>query len=287
VASLQTFRERPPARRLGPYVTCVWAQEVFAGSSPYRHRTVPNGSSELVCEVGGDVKVVGPQTGPTEELLAPGTTVVGVRLRPGASQAVLGLPTSELVDLVVPVEELWASAASSLSEQIAGSDALDKAAVTLERAVFARLAGEAPPDPIVAEMVRRLSSGPMSGVSSLASSLYLSERQLRRRCEAAVGLAPKALQRMLRFQRFLALAYERHHSSEHLAVLAAEAGYADQAHLTRESRRLAGHSPVALLREAQHHCCDSHDHGASYGPLLQWRARAVLRDQRVPAAEAA
>jgi AraC-like DNA-binding protein len=272
VASLQTFREHLPARALAPYVTCVWTQRVFDGSSPYTHRTVPNGSAELVCEVGGEVKVVGPQTGPTEEFLPPGTTVVGVRLRPGASQPVLGLPVSELVDLVVPAAEVWGSGMSALSEQIAASVVEDEPAATLERAVFARLADQARPDPVVAETVRRLAYGRMDGVRALASSLYLSERQLRRRCEAAVGLTPKVLQRVLRFQRFLAMAYERHHSSEQLAVLAAEAGYADQAHLTRESRRLADRSPVALLRETQHHCCDSHDHGASYGPLLESHA---------------
>jgi AraC-like DNA-binding protein len=267
MASGQTFQERLPARGLGPYVTCVWTQRVFEASSPYTHRTVPNGSAELVCDVGGAMRIVGPQTGATEEIVPPGTTVVGVRLHPGAPPTVLGIPASELVDLVVAADELWGSAASALSDRVAAA-APEDAAEILEDAVFGRVANGPRPDPIVAATVRRFASGRTNGVRALASSLYVSERQLRRRCEAAVGLTPKALQRMLRFQRFLALAYERRHSTGHLALLAREAGYADQAHLSRESRRLAGRSPYDVLREAQHHCCDSHDHGASYDAFL-------------------
>jgi AraC-like DNA-binding protein len=113
-------------------------------------------------------------------------------------------------------------------------------------------------------------------VLSLTSSLYISERQLRRRCQAAVGLAPKPLHRMLRFQRFLALAQHaiaqgRGATEEGLAMLAAEAGYADQPHLTRECLRLTGASPRAFLGEAEHQCGCGHDHAASFAPLLRSR----------------
>jgi AraC-like DNA-binding protein len=102
----------------------------------------------------------------------------------------------------------------------------------------------------------------------------MSERQLRRRCLAAVGLPPKLLQRMLRFQGFLALAHARGLARADLSALAAEAGYADQPHLTRECVRLAGRPPVAVLREAEQHCRGFHDHAASYAPLLRSRAFA-------------
>jgi len=73
--------------------------------------------------------------------------------------------------------------------------------------------------------------------------LALSERQLRRRFLDAVGYGPKTLARILRFQRFLALAKP----GENLAALAYEAGYADQAHLTRECRRLGARTPAELV----------------------------------------
>ena len=71
------------------------------------------------------------------------------------------------------------------------------------------------------------------------------DKRYDRRFARAVGYGPATLVRVQRFQRFLGLA-EREPASP-LGRLAAEAGYADQAHLTRECRRLSGLSPAALL----------------------------------------
>ena len=78
-------------------------------------------------------------------------------------------------------------------------------------------------------------------------------RQLRRRCHAVVGYGPKTLQRVLRFRRFVSR-IERGpappaRTGTDLAALAAQAGYADQAHLTRECQALAGLTPAALARQ--------------------------------------
>jgi AraC-like DNA-binding protein len=269
----QTYRERRPAPELAGRLSCVWVQEVGRDAEPYAHRTVPNGGVEISCQVGSLPRLIGPQTGPTTEVLAPRTTVVGVRFRPGAAPSVLGMPATELVDLAVGTDEIWGDAAIALGERIAASASPQEAAAMLEREVFARaIAAEAEPDPIATEAVRHLLPWRVSEVTSLTESLYISERQLRRRCLAAIGLAPKALQRMLRFQGFLALAGQREHPSAELALLAAEAGYADQSHLTRESIRLAGLTPRALLLESEANCGPAHDHTASYAPLLRSRA---------------
>ena len=74
-----------------------------------------------------------------------------------------------------------------------------------------------------------------------------SERQLHRRCVAAVGYGPVLLRRVLRFRQFVSR-IDAGAACGDLGVLAAEAGYADQAHLTRESRDLAGLPPAALAR---------------------------------------
>ena len=84
-------------------------------------------------------------------------------------------------------------------------------------------------------------------VAASARAAGLSERQLRRRFERAVGYGPSTLARVLRFQRFLRRAHAPESRAAPLARLAAEAGYADQAHLARECRRLSGLSPSSLL----------------------------------------
>jgi AraC-like DNA-binding protein len=276
----QTFRERVPSPWLRRYITCVWVQEILPGSPPYTHRTVPNGGAEIVCELGGMAQIVGPQAGPTADVLPPGTTVVGVRISLGSAPTVLGVPASALVDLVVSADELWDASAVELSERIAGAQSPSAAAALLEAAVAARLVQKPELDPVASETVRQILSGRMDGVRSLALSMHISERQLRRRCEAAIGVTPKVLERMVRFQGFLALAGKSDHPTSELGRLALEAGYADQAHLTRESRRLAGRSPLTVLLEAQRHCGAAHDHAASYEPMLRgalhrsaWRRR--------------
>jgi AraC-like DNA-binding protein len=90
-------------------------------------------------------------------------------------------------------------------------------------------------------------------VAAVGDALGISERQLRRRFADAVGYGPKTLARVLRFQRFLALAAGEDRAaaarggSGDLAGLAFAAGYADQAHLTRECRQLSGRTPAELL----------------------------------------
>jgi AraC-like DNA-binding protein len=261
----QTYRERPPT---APHVASVWIQLVAKGSEPHRHRTIPHGSVELQCEIGGLPHVVGPQTVPRLETLAPGATVVGIRFRLGAAPAALGMPASELVDLTVGAEELWGPAAERIGEVVASAATPEEAASALEAAVFAR-AVEKEPDPVVAGAAALLLPGRTDDVASLPSELYISERTLRRRVHAAIGLPPKVVHRMLRFQGFLALAHGRGGSPAELAMLAAEAGYADQSHLTRECLRLAGLSPRVLMQESLEHCRRAgHDHTVSYALLL-------------------
>jgi AraC-like DNA-binding protein len=262
----QTYRERRPAPAVRSHVASVWVQRVGAGSDPHLHRTIPHGAVELACPVGGLPLVVGPQTAPRVEALAGGSTVVGVRFNLGAAPSVFGVPASELVDRTLAAEELWGAEAARIGERVA---AAGDPAAALEDEVLGRAARLHGPDPVVAEVARRLRPGRRQDVMALPSELSISERQLRRRVQSAIGLAPKVVHRMLRFQGFLALAHGRDGDPAELARLAAEAGYADQSHLTRECLRLAGLSPAALMRESLEHCrAAGHDHAVSYAPLL-------------------
>lgn len=145
------------------------------------------------------------------------------------------------------------------------------AAVQLHVRDLARAAE--PPDQLVSRVVRGLMPWRSADVASLRASLHISETQLRRRCHTAVGLAPKALHRMLRFQGFLALVQraiaQRHAAADDsLAPLALRAGYADQSHLTRECRRLTGVSPRVFIAETRRDCACGHEHSASFAPIL-------------------
>jgi AraC-like DNA-binding protein len=264
--AVQDYVEGSPSPPLAAYILCWSVHRIEAGSSPYLHRSAPNGSvDELVCEVGGPPLAVGPQTGPLVRMLSPGATVVSLRLRPESAATVLGVPAHELADQVFPLEDVL-PATRFLCERIATDP--KHAVASLEDAVSPQLASGVPTDRTVAFGVERLTAR-AARVSSVAASTSMSERQLNRRFQAAVGLSPKALQRVLRFQRFLALVHTGGWSRLGLARTASALGYADQAHLTRECVRLSGLPPAELIRQTDIHCRRQHDHSPSFRSLFR------------------
>ncbi len=214
-------------------LACGWVRVVGDGGE--RTDVLPDGCSDLIWSAGRGAFVAGPDTGPVAVDSSPGSVLLGIRFRPGAGGAALGLPLSELRDRRVDLAELRPELAARLHAELEPHDAAD----ALSR-LAAELAGT-PADAAVEAAVARLAD-PRARVEALAGELGLSERQLRRRFHAAAGYGPKTLQRVLRFRRFLAA------SREDLARAALEAGYADQAHLSRECARLAGTSPARLAR---------------------------------------
>ncbi|MBB5789353.1 DUF6597 domain-containing transcriptional factor [Jiangella mangrovi] len=272
----QTYTERPPARRLAALVTTTWVQRIAPGSPPYPQRHLPTGGVELRCVAGYEPRVAGVLTGPRLELLPAGTAVVGLRFRPGAAAAVLGRPVADLTDVVVDAADLWGTVAAAAGERVAAATSDGAAVAALEDLVVTAAArtGATAPEPLIAEATRRLMPWDAAEVGAVGTELYVSERGFRRHCLAGVGIAPKALQRILRFQAFLArsqvaLATGDDPAGDGLARLAVDTGYADQAHLTRECVRLTGVTPRAFLRGAAETCACGHDHSASYTPLLR------------------
>jgi AraC-like DNA-binding protein len=277
----QSYLERPPIPALRMLASSVWIQQVGRDAAPYVHRRIPNGAAELVCRIGSAPRVLGPLTEPLVETLEPGSTVVGMRLAPGAFPAIGRRPASEVVGLSLDAEQLWGRPAAALGEAVATAASPRAALAAMQRHVHEHAAAGEPPDPLVARAVHSLMPWRTAEVTPLTASLSISETQLRRRFHTAVGLAPKALHRMLRFQGFLALvqraiAHGRAPADDGLASLALRAGYADQSHLTRECVRLTGVPPRAFLAETQRTCACGHDHSASFEPVLRAETEARL-----------
>jgi AraC-like DNA-binding protein len=265
---VQTYRERLPAPEIAREVASVWLLEVGAGGGAYEHRTVPNGSVEISYALGSErVVVSGPQSEPLAARVETGTTLIGIRFRPGAAPSILGPPASELVDLSVDLDRLWGSGVATLVERLGEAGAPDAAARVLEDELASRVLDATAPDPLVAAAIGRLQPWRSGGLDALASDLYISHRQLHRRFVAALGYGPKMLERILRFQGFLALAQAPDQHDVGLARLAQHAGYADQPHLTREAAALAGMTPRAFLEETRRSCGPNHDHDASYAGI--------------------
>ncbi len=264
----QSYRERLPASGLRQFVSCVWIHSVSSGSPGHEHRTAPNGCVEIAFDTNsGVIHLIGTQRAPVVGTLPAGATTVGIRFRPGVAPAVLRVSAADLADVRVPLQQLFGRIAGVFGERASEAPTPGGAAAVLEQWVLARCLTASDPDPAVMEAVRRLQPWRAGSVDQLTSDLLMSARQLRRRFGFAFGFGPKAVQRILRFQGFLALSNTVGDGRRVLARLAADAGYADQAHLSRECSRLTGLSPKAFLAELERTCRLNHDHRASFSPL--------------------
>lgn len=248
------YREYAPPPGLVPYAVCAWTLEIPPGDRSHRQRVLPDGCSDIVWIGAEPPIVVGPMTRSALSTIEAGTTVFGLRLRPEAAATVLGVPAGELADRHVPLDELWQrrdveATSGQLWEQhtAAGKIAVVQGLFSSRRDVI--LAS----DPAVRHAVARLTAVRPERFGELARQIGMSERHLRRRFTVAVGYSPKTFQRIVRFQTLLAFAKRPHaipandRQPTELGQLAYRAGYADQAHMTREVGEFAGVTPSMLL----------------------------------------
>jgi AraC-like DNA-binding protein len=205
---------------------------------------LPDGCVDLLWRE-GELVLAGLDRSARRSPVQPGERILGLRLRPGVAGAVLGMPASEVLDVHVRLEELLGREAGELAERLGESEDDEQAFGALEQAIGSRIERESP-DPLVLAATRRLGF-PGSRVDQLAGSLGISDRQLRRRFHHAVGYGPKTLDRVLRFRRLVAQAGAVAAGETDLARVAADLGYADQAHMNRDCLRLSGLSPSALV----------------------------------------
>ncbi|MFE6689599.1 helix-turn-helix domain-containing protein [Streptomyces sp. NPDC057743] len=224
----------------------LWTTTTVPGEGP----VLPDGCTDLIWG-DGRLLVAGPDTGPQprDGAVAAGTRWVGLPFAPGQGPAVLGVPAHELRDRRLPLADLWgARRARELAERAAtgGPGAvLEEAARDRLRARerWADGPGALPgrsgrTGAIVAGLARGLP------VAEVAHLVGMGERQLHRHGLAVFGYGPKTLARVLRLVRALELA----RAGVPYAEVAARVGCADQAHLAREVRSLAGAPMGALLR---------------------------------------
>jgi len=168
---------------------------------------------------------------------------VQLDLEPLAARALLGVPAGELSYRTVGLEDLLGRDAGRVAERLHGASGPHERFAILDEVLRGALAGARD---VVRPDVRRAwalleASGGRMRVDALASALGCSRRHLVNRFAEDVGAPPKVAARLLRFETT-----RRRLGSAPLARLAAECGYADQAHLSREFATLAGAPPTAF-----------------------------------------
>ena len=240
------YAEWAPPTALRGAVACLWASVIPEAADQGEETGVsglvlPDACSDLIWEQGVGAYVAGPDTGPARTMTKAGTVIVGIRFRPSAGGRVLRTPLSEILNQRVPLADLLPPAARRLPPTLDPDEAAGR---MLD--VTGALVADGAPDPAMARAAVLLRD-PAARAEAVAAEVGLSERQFRRRSQTAVGYGPKTLQRVLRFHRFVRL-LDAAQQPPDLAAIAAQGGYADQAHLTRECSALSGLTPASLAR---------------------------------------
>lgn len=251
---------RAPDPRLRDYVVsyCLYDERT---ATPQRRRELPNERITLIVNLGASLQVydhtrndawsdqpIGFVAGLWDTYAVtetPGSQRgLQVDLLPVGAHMLLGVPMHELTNRVVTLEEAFGGAGLLLHEQIASArrpfDAID-------RFLLDRLDDALSPVPTVTRALARLhETRGAVGVGALAREIGCSRRHLVARFNEQVGVPPKLLARILRFQRAMELA---DHAGS-WAEVAQCSGYYDQAHLIRDFNQFAGCPPGELVQRA-------------------------------------
>lgn len=247
-----TYGERAANAALAPWILSYWCFSVGDIAPETPPFTVwPDGclSVALIPDRIPTPRVMatGPRVTAMQPPLHPHSLLFGVRLWPDAIRCVTGLPARTLRDSVGPATETISTIFSPVLEELEGLRTLEEAAPILD-GVLRPLSERWPlPDPQVRRVVQRIvaARGEVS-MAAAAAEITLSLRQLQRRFLNETGLTMREWARVRRLRESLAL---RLAGASGWSQVAADAGFADHAHLTREFVALTGLSPSAAGRQ--------------------------------------
>ena len=251
----------PGSAGLAGIVTAYW-RVVGDGLSVPNSVVLPDGHLELVFNLGEEVGLAGPAfTGlqPDRSVVGPlskalrldyrgRVDTLGIRFHPARGAGFLCKSAPELAERLLPLCDVCSRLDGALARVLidhsdVGTDACRAA---LDRVLLDQLRYALAPDTAVIAAVDRLtSSDRLPLVKDLAAESHISARQLQRRFCAVVGMTPKRFVRVVRFARAWQLASTSPQST--WAALAAEHGFADQAHLVREFRAFGAEPPTHIF----------------------------------------
>lgn len=253
------YNEFAPPHSMAHLIGAFWLfslpdHDQLSGSVQYR--VVPDGCMDLIFQYQRSTsgEIYNPQLtvyGATDRFslvnIKPATEVVGVRFNPGMAGRFLALKPIELFQQSTRAQdcaEAFVRLFDQLCECNSTQQVLSALQISLSQLQQANYRNEMAL-PIRAALRLLANSNGRISVSQLAEAVGVSERTLRRGMTDAVGLSPKVLARILRFQHTVSRL--RSPEPPDLCCVALECGYADQAHMGREFQQLAGLTPATFI----------------------------------------
>jgi AraC-like DNA-binding protein len=260
------YREYAALPALASIVQCVWTLEGHARELAEVQPVLPDGRPEIILHLGDAFErvrrdggrerqpltmVAGQLLGPLDLRATGRVAVVGIRLHPDGAAALLREPQQNLVGLTIGLDALSPSLDRVLDEVRVSAHGPADAAPMIQAALTRHVDVDSI-DRHVRDAIEHIERARgLITVDALAARVGLSARHLERRFKCIVGISPKRLARITRFQRALRM-FEQLDSPQRGTHTAVTCGYADQAHFVRDFSEFAGCAPGAhLLRRAE------------------------------------
>lgn len=236
-----------PVSTLADYTEIIGHWHAHVG---YRSRALPLGAITLIIDVGrrqqldfyaadGRTRLsvppaflTGSHTASYVSEMAADEPAMAVHFRPGGAFPFLGMPSSDLENAYVGLDQVWGRAGIELHERLIGAPTMAARFSILENFLLSRPWSLARRHPGVAAAMAAIEDNPSIRMADIRDLVGMSTKRLIALFRAEVGLSPKAYARIRRFQAALRLLG----TGRPGARVAADVGYFDQAHFVREFR---------------------------------------------------
>ena len=241
-----TLNRYAPPTDLAPFVDFCWVVRWdLRDQPPHDQKILPHPTVNLAFEATG-AAVYGVDRKIFTRRLSGAGKALGVRFRPGGFRPFYSRPIFTLNDRVVPAARLFGPAADEACAVVMAECADDAAMIAAAAGLLRGSGADAGPGTEqAAELVKRITEDPgLQRVAQLAEASGLSERKLQRLFSDYVGVSPKWVMRRARLHEAALRVEADGPASVDWATLAADLGYADQAHLTRDFTTTLGVPPT-------------------------------------------
>jgi len=224
------FRRYAPPPEIRSFVESLWTFEAEAGGKALTDYILPDLATEIICRMDGQAFIRGPRLHLEEITIEPKARYMGARLRPGVALKLFKIAARDACGSRLALKDMGCPAAASSQGDFTRTlvDLFRRRGLTSETIALRAV-------DIISRPQGRIS------IDAVATALGCSTRHLYREMIADLGMGPKTVARIARLRRAITLLGA---GRETLAAAAVDAGYADQAHMTREFSLLGMPSPA-------------------------------------------
>lgn len=256
------YQSSKPNPVLAPWVESYWSVQLDAGPIPKSETILPNGNIEMIFALDGNYTVVNRQTNKVHQAWLSGiqhqplnisyngkSNLIGIRFHPYGLFPFLRLPVNETVNAVEPLIDVTGKLYEQLYERISQAASTVEVFSILDLFLLRAMDHDKVRQfKLMREITLQLKVQPEQPISKLAEGLGVSQRHLGRVCHDHIGVTPKLLARIFRFEKSFSYLYSQKDEENFKALI--DLGFYDQSHFIKEFKRFSGMTPEEYKKRA-------------------------------------